>query len=128
MAMATDTLERESAEETIRNRRQERIDALQAAFADFHRARWIITDPKNGDDRVMGDDEFEAACALEEDALRRITGLRARVDHQVWAKFTVLEYLMNDGDCHDYDPVIAGIIWSIKADLKGLGIGERAKA
>ena len=123
--MATDTLERESAEKTIRDRWQERRDALQAAFSDFHRARSIVTDPKNCDEEGMSDDEFEAASDLEADAIRRITVLRSKQDYQVWSKFDLLEYMMNDGDCHDYDPVIAGLIYSIKADLKALGIGTK---
>ena len=128
MATETDTPERKSAKETIQDRRQERIDALQAAFADFHRARSIVMDPKSNDEAVVSDDAIEAACDLEADAIRRITGLRSKLDYQVWSKFDLLEYMMNDGDCHDYDPVIAGLIWSIKADLKGLGIGKRGKA
>ena len=131
MAMATDTLERASAEETgaIRDRRQERIDALQAAFADFHRARSIVTDPKNNDEAVMSDDELEAACDLEADAIHRITALRAIRPFQVWSKFNVLDYLMTDeGEGLDRsDRRLVALVGSIKADLLRLGIAEGKK-
>ena len=101
--------------------RNEAIAELQAGFCEFHKARAILTDPAIEDDETN-----DAALARQDAAIGHIIAHRAAVDWQVWAKITLLDFLLTEegGGMENQDYPAIRLLGSIKADLTNLGIGD----
>ena len=111
----------DEAETLSAKRRHEAVTDLQAGFCEFHKARAILTDPS-----VEDDETNDAAMKRMDAAIGHIIAHRAAVDWQVWAKITLLDFLLTEegGGMENVDYPAIRLLGSIKADLTHLGIGD----